>query len=76
MCEMLNLNSNPCYANSGGNKDSFVRAGLVKITQTPPIGGMRAAPAGHDGAWFERSIKWGLGIWINEMWLVIAKPPS
>lgn len=54
----------------------LLELGLVKITQTPPIGGMRAAPAGHDGAWFERSIKWELGIWINEMWLVIAKPPS
>lgn len=58
----------------------LLELGLVKITQTPPISasivGMRAAPAGHDGGWFERSIKWGLGIRINEVWRVVTKPPS
>ena len=58
----------------------LLELGLVKSTQTPPVseslGGIRASPAGHDGDWFERFVEWELGTRINEVWLVITKPPS
>lgn len=53
----------------------LLELGLVKSTQTL-LGGIRASPAGHDGDWFERFVKWELGTRINEVWLVITKPPS